>query len=114
MTSTKKMTTLVIHAPGWAAKKGAKSFDWVLQHNMGYRYAIYNNYLSKINPGCRVVVLQKDKPQRRAEGELVELVPTGAFTRNGIQRFDIYIKNLTIVPYSGVALNRCGVALIDC
>lgn len=115
MAREEKVTTLVIHTPGWAVKEGAKSFQWVLEHNMGYGYAIYKGYVSKIQEDCRrVVLLKKDKPQRRAEGEFVKLEATGIFTDNGIQRFDVYTKNLTEVDYKDEDLNRCGIALIDC
>ncbi len=55
-------------------------------------------------------MLSKDE-LKRAEGELDKLVPT-VKTRNGIQRYDVYIKNLRMVSYKPESLNRNGVAVI--
>jgi len=115
MTNEKKVTTLVIHAPEWKVKrKGAKNFEWIMEHNMGPGYAICKSYRSKIHRGCRVVLLRKSKPQARAEGELVDLVFTQRFTPQGIKKFDVYTENLTKVDYKEERLNRFGIALIDC
>jgi hypothetical protein len=43
------------------------------------------------------VLLSKDE-ELRAEGELVELVPKSK-TGSGIQRYDVHMKNLKMVPY---------------
>ena len=106
------MPTLVIHAPNWRVKGGGRSFEWVMTHGMGYRYAIYKQYLDIIQPDCTVVVIRKDGKRKRAEGQLVNLVPTGIFTKNGIQRYNIHIKNLSEVIYKPEKLNRCGIAVL--
>ena len=71
MTEGKRVTTFVIHAPDYRVKYGAKSFEAVMKDGKGERYAIYEDYVSKIHPGCIVVLLRKDKNKKRAEGELV-------------------------------------------
>jgi hypothetical protein len=57
-----------------------------------------------------VVLLCKDT-EKRAEGKLVKLVPTGK-TDNGIERYDVYFENIKMVPYKAERLNRNGVAVI--
>lgn len=107
--------TLVIHAPDyWVKGGGKKSFEAVLASGIGAGYAIYKKYMSILVPGCKVVLLRKDKNKSRAEGSLVKLVPTNRYTPQGIQRYDVHIKNLTVVSYKPVKLNRCGVAVLDC
>ncbi len=106
------MTTLVIHAPYYRVKNGARSFSAVLRTGIGDGYIIAPRELSILqsSQNVSVVVLDKDKKQR-AEGLLVKLVSTTK-ARNGGQRYDVYIKDLTIVPYQSQSLNRSGVAVI--
>jgi len=106
------MATLVIHAPDHRVKQGAKSFEAVMEDGIGVRYAIYEQYISILNPGCTVVLLRKDKRRKRGEGRLTQLKPTGIFTHNGIQRYDVYFENRKLVPYKPEKLNRCGVAVL--
>jgi hypothetical protein len=54
--------------------------------------------------------LSKDE-QLRAEGELTELIPKSK-TGSGIQRYDVHIRNLKMVPYKPERLNRNGIAVI--
>jgi hypothetical protein len=61
--------------------------------------------------GCKVVLLSKDQ-KLRAEGEFVKLDPMTK-TNNGIQRYDVHVKDFRSVPYKPERLNRNGVALID-
>jgi len=111
-----KMTTLVIHAPDYMVKKsGKKSFEQVLADGIGKGYAIYEEYISKLPKGSKVVLLRKDRNKKRAEGILVRLVPTGRYTPQGMQRYDVHIKGLAEVSYKPEELNHCGVAIIgDC
>jgi hypothetical protein len=106
------MAILVINAPRWRVRQeNARSFEEILHLGIGEGYAIYNNIFDQLSPGCGVVVLDK-KQNLRAEGQLIRLVPTTR-TNNGIQRYDVYIQNLTeVVPYRPERLNRCGVAVI--
>ncbi len=57
-----------------------------------------------------MVLLSKDEGLR-AEGELTELVPRSK-TGSGIQRYNVHIANLRMVPYKPERLNRNGIAVI--
>jgi len=107
------MTTLVIHAPDYRVKNGGKSFEAILEDGIGPGYAIWDKWVKIIRSGLTVVLLRKDKNKKRAEGILDTLVGTNRYV-NGVQRHDIHIKGLTIVPYKSEKLNRYGVAVIDC
>jgi len=109
MTEGQKMTTLVIHAP----RNRKTPFATILATGIGPGYAIYDNLKSKLSPNPTVVLLANNL-KLRAEGQLGKLVPTGIFTKNGIQRYDVHIKGLMVVSYKPEKLNRCGVAVIDC
>jgi len=53
--------TLVIHAPDYRVKYGAKNFEAVLADGVGKGYAIYQKDISKLPPNSTVVLLRKDK-----------------------------------------------------
>jgi hypothetical protein len=82
----------------------------LITSRVGDGYAITQNLFSKLSPGCGVVLLCKDS-EKRAEGTLVELVPTGK-TDNGIERYDVHFESMKMVPYKSERLNRNGVAVI--
>jgi hypothetical protein len=110
------MTTLVIHAPDARVKRtGAKSFEAVLADGIGKGYILSPREVSKLHPGCTVVLLRKDGLERRAEGRLVRPIPT-IKTPRGKQRYDVHIKDLKeVYNYKPEKLNRFGVAVIgDC
>ncbi len=77
---------------------------------IGDGYAINRRLRQQINPGDRVILLDKDAAQR-AVGTLTGIQPNG-WTGNGIQRYDLLLRNLAIVPYQSERLNRNGVAVI--
>jgi hypothetical protein len=105
------MRTLVINAPKAKVEQESKqSFESTLGSGVGDGYAIAGSLFAQLSAGCGVVLLDKDQ-RKRAEGTLVQLVPTEK-TGNGIQRYDVHIKTLKIVPYSPESLNRNGVAVI--
>ncbi len=109
------MPTLVIHAPRERENNPTpnyKSFESIFASRpcVGPDYAIARNLLVRLYPGCGVVLLCKDRP-KRAEGKLVKLVPTTK-AGNGIQRYNVYIEGLKIVPYKSESLSRTGVAVI--
>lgn len=108
------MRTLVIHAPDHAVKShGAQSFDQMVGTGVGPGYAISPADIAKLTiPGSRVVLLRKDKQKGRAEGSLVRIVPTGAYTSNGRQRHDVHVEGFRRVTYESERLNRCGYAII--
>ncbi|MCK4795359.1 MAG: hypothetical protein KAV87_67140 [Desulfobacteraceae bacterium] len=118
--TTKKMATLVIHAPDYKVKQGGMSFKAVLAGGIGPGYAIYKSCISQLTiPGSKVVVLRNNKigpphKRERAEGKLVKLQSTGVFAKNGVQRNDVYFGDWKKVDYAPENLNHCGVAVIDC
>jgi len=109
-----KITTLVIHAPDYRVKGGAKSFEAIFESGIGPGYAISQKDLSRLPPDSKVVLLRKDKNQKRAEGRLVKLVFTGGTIPQGIKRYDVHFNDRKLVPYKAERLNRFGVAVIDC
>lgn len=109
--TTKKVATLVLHAPQY--KRGKKPFQAVLADGIGVGYIIYESDKSKLQvPGSTVVLLANDL-ERRAEGVLVKLKPT-IKAKNWQQRYDVYVNKLTEVSYRPEELNRCGLAVFDC
>jgi hypothetical protein len=106
------MTTLVIHAPsGKARQEGKRSFDETLQDGIGDGYAIDSKRYHLVYPGCRVVLLDKDKRQR-AEGRLVKLEETEK-TGSGMQRYNVHFENMVIMPYKSEGLTHWGIAVIE-
>lgn len=106
------MTTLVIHAPDYRVKNGEESFETILEKGRGKGYIIFPKDVSRLPLGSKVVLLRKDKNQKRAEGRLVNLPPTTK-TSKGKQRYDVHFKDMKMVPYKPVRLNRFGVAVIE-
>lgn len=106
------MPTLVISAPKERVGVGPtyKSFGDTYASGIGRDYAIVSRLAEQITPGWRVVLLSKDE-HKRAEGQLVQLVEATK-AGNGIQRYDVHIRNLKMVPYVPEDLNRNGVAVI--
>ena len=105
------MFTLVIHAPKEKAERENKrSFEQTLISSIGDEYAIPRSSFAKLSTGCKVVLLCKDD-KKQAEGKLVELVEKSK-TANGIQRYDVHMKDLRLVPYKSEALGRTGIAVI--
>jgi hypothetical protein len=105
------MLTLVINAPkAKTQEENKRSFKSTFHSGVGDEYAIWSHLVLHLVPGCKVVLLSKDE-ELRAEGELVELVAKSK-TGSGIQRYDVHIKNLKMVPYKAEHLNRNGVAVI--
>ena len=106
-----RMATLVINAPRQQAQQEQKkSFESTIRSGIGEGYAISYNLVTQLVPGCSVIILSKDQ-KLRAEGELVELIPTEKAS-NGIQRYNVHIKNIKQVPYKPEKLNRNGVSVI--
>jgi hypothetical protein len=105
------MPTLVINAPkAKVQEENSRSFYNTFKSGIGDECAIPKNLVDQITPGCVVVLLSKDE-ELRAEGRLIKLVPK-SIARNGIQRYDVYIENLKMVPYKHECLNQNGVAII--
>jgi hypothetical protein len=105
------MSTLVINAPkAKVIQESKQSFEATFASGVGDGYAIAKSLFGQVSTGSGVVLLDKDQ-EKRAEGTLVQLVPTEK-TGNGIQRYNVHIRNLKMVPYKPESLNRNGVAVI--
>jgi hypothetical protein len=106
------MATLVINAPKAEIRQtNAQSFETTFTSGVGDGYAIAKGLFAQLSAGCGVVLLDKDQ-RKRAEGTLVRLVRIDEKTGNGIQRYEVHMKNLRMVPYKSERLNRNGVAVI--
>jgi hypothetical protein len=104
------MSTLILHAPTRGTLEHKRSFQNTFACGVGDEYAIPQNLVTKLSTGCKVVLLDKDE-ERRAEGRLVKLEPASK-ANNGIQRYNVYISDLEMVPYRPERLQRTGVAVI--
>ena len=104
------MTTLYLGTPDKQALLGARSFENVMETSVGSTYALCKSDVRDLAKGDYVVVLRKDKNWSRAEGNLVKLEPTGIWTGNGLQRYNVHIEGLEPVPYDpGPRLKHTGV-----
>ena len=104
------MSTLVLHAPPRGILENKRSCQGTFASGIGDEYAIPQNLVAKLSSGCKVVLLNKDDGER-AQGRLVELVPTSK-AGNGMQRYNVHVADLKIVPYRSERLTRTGVAVI--
>jgi hypothetical protein len=108
---TMPLPTLIIHTPSWRTDEdGARSYEQVMSDKVGVGYAIPQAKRELLTPGCKVVLLCKDKA-KRAEGTLRKLEPVGK-TLSGMQRYDVQIDGLREVPYRSENLGRTGVAVL--
>lgn len=110
------MATLFIGAPYRIASPGQRySFEYICKTGIGEGYAIWEKWVSIIKSGWAVVLLRNDKDEKRAEGILVDLKPTGKYTK-GVQQYDVHMRDLTQLPYKRPPknLNPFGVLVIDC
>jgi len=107
------MPPLVIHAPHSQVQQNQKqSFNQTVAIGRGDGYAINNGLFSQLSPGDNVVVICKVH-HRQAVGQIKELTPT-VKTGTGMQRYDVVLANLELVPYThgNTKLNRNGVAIV--
>ena len=109
-----KIMTLIIHAPARRSTSGPNSFNSILKTGLGPGYALSKKEANIIMPGFKLVLLRKDKDKARAEGQLVKIVATDRMTPQGLMRYDIYFKDMKLVPYRTERLNHFGVSLVDC
>jgi len=105
------MTTLVIHAPtSKVVSELKRSFENTLKTCIGDGYALTKSERAQISTGCKVIVIDKDTG-KMAEARLVKL-EHDSWTKNGIERFNVFMSDIQRVGYRSIALNRRGVALI--
>jgi hypothetical protein len=104
------MATLIINAP----KKGTKrSFEEVIKTGYAVGYAISRKDYQKLMPKTsEVIIIRKNfKYEKRAEGILYK-IEEGGKTPQGVQRYNIWIKDIKLVNYMSEKINRFGVAVI--
>jgi hypothetical protein len=101
---------LIINAP-WR-RKDARTFEAILSTKVGPGYAISKSNAKQLREHPVVVVLvRKDRNQRRAEGRLTRLDDTSRTTPQGICRYDVHVDDWVEVPYRPEEVNRFGVAV---
>ncbi len=84
------MLSLIINAPRLQEiERDAQSFEKTFSTGIGKNFAVNSNLFQHIHPGCKVVLLSKDR-KLRAEGELIRLVATYK-SKNGIQRYVVQL-----------------------
>jgi hypothetical protein len=107
------MSTLFLSAPRARTTQGSgfyRTFQTILSNGIGPDYGIYSTLIGQ-DPGDKVVVFDRDQ-QLQAEGVVANVTRKGK-TANGVQRYDVHIRNLTTVPYANpLHVNRCGVAVL--
>lgn len=88
-----------------------RDFYTILQNGVGSDYGIYRSLIGQIHAGDKVVVFDRDR-RLQAEGVVASVVPTSK-SPQGVQRYDIRIRNLATVSYSAPPrVNRFGVAVL--
>jgi len=107
------MPTLFLSAPKIKTQHGSgfyRTFDTILLNGVGPDYGIYSNLIGQVHSGMRVVVFDRDV-QPCAEGVVVNYVKTKK-AGNGVQRYNVNIRNLKEVPYVyPPRVNYFGVAI---
>ncbi len=110
------MRTLYLSARHGMTQQGIgfyRDFQTILTTSVGPDYAIYSHLIVRIHPGDKVVLLDRDQ-QLCAEGQVASHPIPKNKAGNGVQRYDIHISDLHLVPYvvGPSRFNRCGVALV--
>jgi hypothetical protein len=93
-----------------AQQQGKRSFAQTLATGVGDGYIISSGQLLQLNPGDALIVMDKDT-QQCAQGTMVALQPNG-WALNGRQRYDVLMRNMAMVPFQNVPLERWGVSVI--
>jgi hypothetical protein len=108
------MTTLYLSAP--IDKNSAtalhKDFATIVAESKGPEYAIARKWLPLILPGMKAVVFNRPS-QKRAEGTVVSVTPTGQKTPQGILRYDVFLRDVAEVRYiDPPGVDRFGVSVV--
>ena len=108
------MTTLYLNVPKDKVNgEGKKSYADTLSSAVGSGYAIPMGQAMQCVPGSGTVLLCQATSQR-AEGRIKALKMTGEVAGNGIVRYDVYMEDLTAVPYHPAPANfgRTGILVV--
>jgi|SRR5579871_2026636 len=106
------MPTLFLLAPHSKTQPGThhKDFYTIVANGVGPDYGISSNLIQQVTTGMRVVLFDRDR-RLQAEGTVAAYVPT-AKAGNGVQRYDVSIRGLILLPYTNPPrVNRFGVAI---
>lgn len=106
------MPTLFLLAPHSKTQPGThrKDFYTILANGVGPDYGISANLILQVTAGMPVVAFDRDR-RLQAEGTVAGYVPT-AKAGNGVQRYDVSIRGLTLRPYTNPPrVNRFGVGI---
>ncbi len=106
------MPTLFLLAPHSKTDPGThrKDFYAILANGVGPDYGISSNLIVQVAAGMRAVVFDRDR-RLQAEGTVTSFAPTTK-AGNGVQRYDVSIRSLTLQPYTNPPrVNRFGVGI---
>lgn len=106
------MSTLFLLAPKSKNNPSShhKDFYTIFNSGVGPDYGISQGQLVQIFVGMPVILFDRDL-KRQASGTVVSYTPTTK-AGNGVQRYDVRIRNLTVQPYDNPPrVNRFGVAI---
>jgi hypothetical protein len=106
------MPTLFLLAPHSKTQPGThhKDFYTILANGVGPDYGISTNLILQVNAGMPAVIFDRDR-RLQAEGIVVGYAPT-IKASNGIQRYDVTVRGLTLQPYTNPPrVNRFGVGI---
>jgi hypothetical protein len=106
------MPTLFLSAPKSKTQPSThhRDFYTILAGGVGPDYGIYANLIGRVYTGMKVVVFDRDR-RLQADGLVVNCAATSK-AGNGVQRYDVRIRDLTEVPYTTPPrVNYFGVAI---
>ena len=106
------MRTLFLLAPHSKNQPSTnhKDFYTIVGNGVGPDYGISTNLIGQVNPGMPVVVFDRDRGLQ-AEGIVTGYTATNK-AGNGVQRYNIGIRDLTLQQYTHPPrVNRFGVGI---
>jgi hypothetical protein len=106
------MPTLFLLAPHSKNQPGThhKDFYTILANGVGPDYGLSSSLIQQVTTGMPVIVFDRDR-RLQAEGTVTGYAPTTK-AGNGVQRYDVSIRGLTLRPYTNPPrVNRFGVGV---
>jgi hypothetical protein len=106
------MPTLLLLAPKNKTQPGTHRRDYytILANSVGPDFGISTNQISQVTIGMPVIVFDRDR-SLQAEGVVAGYTATSK-AGNGVQRYDVTIRDLTSRQYTNPPrVNRFGVAI---
>ena len=87
-----------------------KDFYTIMANRVGPDYGISSKQITRIRPGMPAVLFDRDR-ELQASGTVVGCTPTSK-AGNGVQRYNVTIRNLSAQPYNDPpTINRFGVGI---